>query len=65
MSWRMLLEVFDGRGIDQLRERETLIESVALKTINGRRDEVDSFADLNRPRTLALHEGSRRNGATR
>lgn len=61
----MLLEVLDRRGVDELREGEALIEGVSFKTIDGRRGEIDSLANLNRSGALALHEGSRRNGATR
>lgn len=53
----MLVEVLKGRGVDDLRERETLVEGVALQTIDGCRDEVDSLANLNRSRALTLHEG--------
>jgi hypothetical protein len=60
----MLLKVLDGRGVDELRERETLIEGVPLQTIDGRRDEVDGLANLDRSCALTLHEGCGRNGTT-
>jgi len=62
---RMLVEVLDHRGVDEFREREALVESEPLEALGCRGRKVDGLANLDDHSAFALHEGPRRNRATR